>query len=165
MPEEDEMAVTSEQVREWIDPDEPDYVQAAAQLGSDALPHLQRFVESGDPNLAPKAAYLAGRIGDSQAATILEQAATSADAGTRAAAAARVRYLPDEQADNVLLPLFDDAVAAVRNEVLKAVPTDPSRELADKVEVLQEYDSVQAVRELAAEVFDRTSGQGGAPTP
>jgi HEAT repeat protein len=164
MPEEDEMAVTSEQVRKVLDLDEPDY-EAAAQLGSDALPHLQRFVESGDPNLAPKAAYLAGRIGDSQASPILEMAANSADPGIRVAAATGVRYLPDEQADNVLLPLLDDAVAAVRKEALKAVPTDPSQELADKVEVLQEYESVQAVRELAAEVFNRTSGQGGAPTP
>jgi HEAT repeat protein len=164
MPEEDEMAVTSEQVREVLEREEPDY-EAAAQLGSDALPHLQRFVESGDPNLAPKAAYLAGRIGDSQASPILELAATSDDPGTRVAAATRVRYLPDEQADNVLLPLLDDDVTAVRKEALKAVPTTPSQDLADKIEVLREYESEPALRELAAEVFDRTSGQGEAPTP
>ena len=80
------MAVTSEQVRAVLDRDEPDY-EEAARLGPDALPFLQRFVESGDPSLAPKAAYLAGRIGDPQAAPILELAAASADSSVRAAAA------------------------------------------------------------------------------
>ena len=158
------MAVTNEQVRAELVKDEPNY-EAAAQLGTDALPHLQRFVESGDPNLAPKAAYLAGRIGDSQASPILEMAANSADPGIRVAAATGVRYLPDEQADNVLLPLLDDDEPVVRKKALEAVPTTLSQDLADKVEVLQEYDSEQALRELAAEVFDRTSGQGGASTP
>jgi HEAT repeat protein len=148
MPEEDEMAVTSEQVRAELVKDEPNY-EAAAQLGTDALPHLQRFVESGDPNLAPKAAYLAGRIGVSQASPILELAATSDDAGIRVAAAAGVRYLPDEQADNVLLPLLDDDEPVVRKKALEAVPTTLSQDLADKVEVLQEYDSEQALRKCS----------------
>jgi hypothetical protein len=158
------MAVTSEQVRGVLDLDEPDY-KAAAQLGSDALPHLQRFVESGDPNLASKAAYLAGRIGDPQAAPILELAATSDDPGIRVAAAAGVRYLPDDQADTVLLTLGDDDDPGVRKTALKAVPTTPSQDLAGKVEVLREHEREPAVRKLAAEVFDRTSGQGGTPAP
>jgi len=64
-----------------------------------------------------------------------------------------------------LLPLLDDDEPAVVKEALKAVPTTPSRDLADKIEVLREYESEPALRELAAEVFDRTSGQGEAPTP
>jgi hypothetical protein len=70
------MAVTSEQVRAALTPEEPDY-EAAAELGPEALPHLQRLVEGADPNLASKAAYLAGRIGDPEAASILETAAAS----------------------------------------------------------------------------------------
>jgi hypothetical protein len=64
-----------------------------------------------------------------------------------------------------LLPLLDDDEPAVVKEALKAVPTTPSQDLADKIEVLREYESEPALRELAAEVFDRTSGQGEAPTP
>jgi len=158
------MAVTSEQVRAVLDLDEPDY-DAAAQLGPDALPHLQRFVEGGDPNLASKAAYLAGRIGDPQAAPILELAAGSDDPVLRSAAAGGARHLPDEQANTVLLTLLDDDDPGVRKTALKAVPANPSQDIAAKVEVLREHESEPAVRELAAEVFDRTSGGGAASSP
>ena len=153
------MAVTSEQVRAVLDLDEPDY-EAAARLGPEALPHLRRFVEGGDPNLASKAAYLAGRIGDPQAVSILELAATSDDPVIRVAAAGGASHLPDEQADTVLLPLVDDDEPGVRKTALKAVPASPSQDLATKVEVLSKYESEPAVRDLAAEVFDRTSGGG-----
>lgn len=151
------MAVTSEQVRAVLDLDEPDY-DAAAALGPEALPHLQRFVEGPDPNRASKAAYLAGRIGDPQAASILELAAGSDDPVLRSAAAGGARHLAPEQADAVLLALLDDDDAAVRKTALKAVPASPSQDLAAKLEVLREHESEPAVRELAAEVSERTSG-------
>jgi len=156
------MAVTSEQVRAVLDLDEPDY-EAAAQLGPDALPHLQRFVEGGDPNLAPKAAYLAGRIGAPQAAPILDLAAVSDDPVIPVAAASGARHLPDEQTDALLLTLVDDDDPAVRKTALKAVPVSPSQDLAAKVEVLREHESEPAVRELATEVYERMSGGGSAP--
>jgi HEAT repeat protein len=156
------MAVTSEQVRAALDPEEPDY-EAAAQLGPEALPHLQRFVEGPDPSLASKAAYLAGRIGDPQAAPILELAAGSDDPAIRVAAAGGVGHLPDEQAEAVLLTLVDDDDPGVRKTALKAVPARPSEDLAAKIDVLREHEPEPAVRELAAEVFDRTTGGGRAP--
>jgi HEAT repeat protein len=156
------LAVTSEQVRAALDPEEPDY-EAAAGLGPDALPHLQRFVEGPDPNLASKAAYLAGRIGDPKAGPILEQAATSDDPAIRAAAAGGVGHLPDEQAEAVVLTLVDDDDPGVRKTALKAVPASPSEDLAAKVEVLREHEPEPAVREVAAEVADRTTGGGRAP--
>jgi HEAT repeat protein len=158
------LAVTSEQVRAALDPEEPDY-EAAARLGPDALPHLQRFVEGPDPNLASKAAYLAGRIGDPQATPILELAATSDDPAIRAAAAGGVQHLPDEQADAVVLALLDDDDPGVRKTALKAVPASPSEDLATKIEVLREHEPESGVRELAAEVFDRTTAGGRAPPP
>jgi HEAT repeat protein len=158
------MAVTSEEVRAALDPEEPDY-EAAAGLGPDALPHLQGFVEGPDPNLASKAAYLAGRIGDPQAAPILEQAATSDDPAIRAATAAGARHLPDEQAEAVVLTLVDDDDPGVRKTALKAVPASPSEELAAKVEVLREHEPEPAVREVAAEVAERTTGGGRTPPP
>lgn len=158
------MAVTSEEVRAALDPEEPDY-EAAARLGPDALQHLQRFVEGPDPNLASKAAYLAGRIGDPQAAPILELAATSDDPAIRAASAAGARHLPDEQAEAVVLTLVDDDDPGVRKTALKAVPASPNEELAAKVEVLREHEPEPAVREVAAEVAKRTTGGGRAPPP
>lgn len=156
------MTVTSEHVRAALDPEEPDY-EAAAQLGPEALPHLRRFVESGDPNLAAKAAYLAGRIGDPQAAPILELAAASDQPVIRIAAAGGARHLADEQINTVLMTLLDDDDPSVRKTALKAVPASPSEALAAKVEVLREHESEPALRDLAARVLDRTSGEGTAP--
>src|SRR5919112_4798316 len=132
------MAVTSEQVRAALDPEERDY-EAAAELGPDALPHLQRFVEGPDPNLASKAAYLAGRIVNAQAAPILELAAASDDPVIRVAAAAGARYLPDEQTDTLLLTLVDDDDPGVRKTARKEVPASPSEDLGAKIELLREH--------------------------
>jgi hypothetical protein len=153
------MAVTSEQVRAVLDRDEPDYEEAAS-LGPDALPLLQRFVESGDPSLAPKAAYLAGRIGGPQSVPILELATASADSSVRAAAAHGARHLRPEQAEAVLLPLLDDGDPSVRKTALQAVPAAPSPALLAKLSILREVEPEPMVRELATELFDRASGGG-----
>jgi HEAT repeat protein len=154
------MAVTSEQVRAALTPEEPDY-EAAAELGPEALPHLQRFVEGSDPNLASKAAYLAGRIGEPDSAAILEAAAASDEPAVRAAAASGVRHMPAEQGDGVLQTLVDDDDPGVRKLALKAVPESPSSELAEKLEVLREHESVPALRDLAAKAADRAAGGDG----
>lgn len=150
------MAVTNERVRAILDLDEPDYDAAAAELGSEALPILRRFVEGGDANRAAKAAYLAGLIGDPAAADILEFAATSADPGVRAAAASGAGHL-GTKAESVLMTLVDDADPAVRKVALRAVPAQPGKELLAKVRVLRDAEPEPMVRELAAELVERTS--------
>jgi HEAT repeat protein len=150
------VAVTNEQVRAVLDPDEPDY-EAAAQLGPDALPLLQRFVAGSDPNLAAKAAYLAGRIGDPAAAPILELAAGSAEPGVRAAAASGAQYI-GTAAESVLLTLLDDDDPAVRKVAIKATPAQPSENLLAKLQVLREAEPESMVRRIAAETVDRVSG-------
>ena len=55
------MPVTMKQVRAALDPEEPDY-EKAAKLGPEALPHLEKLISRKDPNLASKAASLAGMI-------------------------------------------------------------------------------------------------------
>lgn len=152
------MAVTNEQVRAVLDRDEPDYEEAANQLGPEALPLLQRFVEAGDPNLAAKAAYLAGRIGDPAAAPILELAASSADPGVRAAAASGAQHI-GMATEPVLLTLLDDDDPAVRKTALKAIQPQPSEDLLAKLQVLQEVEPEPMIREIAAEVFHNVSGE------
>jgi HEAT repeat protein len=87
-------------------------------------------------------------------------AATSDDPAIRVAAAGGVGHLPDEQADAVLQTLLDDDEPGVRKTALKAVPASPSEDLAAKVDVLREHEPEPAVRELAAEISDRTTGAG-----
>ena len=78
------MVVTMKQVRNELDPDEPDYVKAA-KLGEEALPYLEEIVKTGDALLASKAAYLASLIPDEKSVTVLETASKSNFPEVRAA--------------------------------------------------------------------------------
>lgn len=152
------MAVTSQQVREVLDRDEPDYEKAAEQLGPEALPILRKFVEGGDPSLAPKAVYLAGLIGDADAQPILELAAGSDDPSMRAAAAHGARHLRQEQAEEVLLTLLDDDDAAVRKTAVRAVPRGASEAVRKKLKVLRDVEPEPMVRDMAATALDDEEG-------
>jgi hypothetical protein len=55
------MTITMRDARAQLDPEEPDYHQAA-ELGPAALPLLEQLVRGADPMLAAKAAYLASLI-------------------------------------------------------------------------------------------------------
>lgn len=149
------MAVTNEEVRALLDRDEPDY-EKAAQLGPDAVPLLQRFVESGDPSRAPKAAYLAGRIGGPAAAEVLKLAAESADSSLRAAAAHGARHLKADEAEAVLTTLLDDDDPAVRKTAIQAVSSVPSPALRAKLEILRNAEPEEMVREVAKSVLEKT---------
>ena len=148
------MAVTFTQVTAALEPEEPDYAKAA-RLGPDAIPHLQRLVDSGDPNLASKATYLAGRIGDPEAVPVLEAAAASPDPGIRAAAAGGARHLPDNAAERVLLRLVDDEWAGVRKAALRAVPDNAGPALAARVARRRTLEPEGAIRDLADDVSRR----------
>ena len=54
------LAVTLEEARAPLEPEEPDYEQAARNLGPNALLHLDRLLAGDHPMLASKAANLAG---------------------------------------------------------------------------------------------------------
>lgn len=155
------MAVTNEEVRAILDLDEPDYDASAARLGPEALPILRRFVEGGNANRAAKAAYLAGRIGDPEAAAILEFAATSPEPGVRAAAASGAKHL-GSAGEPVLLALVDDDNPAVRKTALNAIPARPAKELLAKVSILREVEPEPMVQAIAAKIVDEAS-RGGPP--
>ncbi|MGH3117327.1 MAG: HEAT repeat domain-containing protein [Gaiellales bacterium] len=116
------MAVTMKEVREALDPEEPNYQQAAA-LGPEALPHVEALVSSGDPMLASKATYLASLIEDARAAEVVKKAARSTDPVVRVAAAAAASNLGSAGASDVLHELASDPDPGVRK-----VARSPSRE-------------------------------------
>ena len=107
------MPVTMEQVRAALDPEEPDY-EKAAKLGADALPHLAKLIARKDPNLASKAASLAGMIKDERAVRVVEKAAKHEDVRVRVAAAYSAQYLPLEDASRVLTPPCRTRTSAFR---------------------------------------------------
>ena len=114
------MAVTMEQVREILTRDEPNYMEAA-QLGSEAIPHLQKLLAEADPLLASKATYLASMINSDQAVDVVKEAAVSEHAEVRAAAAAATRNLPQIPVTDVLSSLLDDGDVSVRKVTLKSI--------------------------------------------
>jgi HEAT repeat protein len=129
------MAVTMNDVRAALDPEEPDYPKAA-QLGPGALPHLEVLVNSGDTMLASKAAYLASLITDAKAAEIVGTAAQSDDPAVRVAAAAAASNLAPSGASAVLVELVGDPDPGVRKVARASVPDKPTTKLAKKLEDL-----------------------------
>jgi hypothetical protein len=148
------MPVTMQQVRAALDPEEPDYNQAA-QLGPDAIPHLESLVRGPDPMLASKAAYLASFIQDSRSVTILKEAAQNSYPEVRVAAAAGSRNLPAPAASDVLLSLVNDHDIGVRMRSLKSVPIDVIPALRQKIEDLTTTDPDPAIRTFSSQVLGR----------
>jgi len=126
------MAITMKDVRAALDPEEPDYGEAA-KLGSGALPHLEALVSSGDPMLASKATYLASLIKDAKSAAIVEKAARSDDPVVRVAAATAASNLSASSASAVLLDLVTDPDPGVRKVARRAVPDKATGKLAEKL--------------------------------
>ena len=105
------MSVSMDDVRKVLDPDEPDYA-AAARLGEEALPHLERLVREDDRMLASKATYAASLI--EGGSDVVAAAARSEDTVVRVAAAAAVRNLPNGEARRMLQQLADDDDPGIR---------------------------------------------------
>jgi HEAT repeat protein len=131
------MAVTMDDVRAALDPEEPNYAKAA-KLGPDALPHLDALVSSGDSMLASKATYLASMIKHADSAKVVAKAARSADPIVRVAAASAASKLDSARASDVLLDLVGDPDPGVRKVARAAAPAKPSTKLAKKLDSLAE---------------------------
>ena len=122
------MPVSRETVLAALAPDEIDYPAAAAHLGMDAMPILMELIDSADPNLSPKATYLAGAISGVDRAAVARDAAASPDPVVRIAGATLVGELAQPPID-VLDQLLDDHDVGVRKQALEAAGkfrTDPA---------------------------------------
>ena len=149
------MPVTMKQVRAALDPEEPDY-EKAAKLGPEALPHLEKLIARKDPNLASKAASLAGMIKDERAARVVEKAAKHEDVRVRVAAVYSAQFLPPEDASRVLTAALSDKDVGVQKVALKSVPRKPTPELRAKIEALAKQKRTNpAIQNLSKEVLAR----------
>jgi HEAT repeat protein len=152
------MAVTMQQVRSALDVEEPDY-PAAAALGPEALPHLEKLVKEADSHLASKATYLSGLIAGPGSVNVLMAAAQRGDPVIRVAAAAAIRHLPSNQVADVLVFLLDDADASVRRLALDAVRADASAELRSRVERMARTAADPVTRNASREALARIARQ------
>jgi hypothetical protein len=152
------MTVTMDQVRVALAPDEPDYDRAASELGPEALPHLSQLVLTGDPQLASKVPYLAGRIATEESTEVLQEAARSENAVVRVAAAENVSNLPAQEASDILIGLVADEDRGVRRIALEsAVDVEATEELRARVAQISESDPLPQIREQATRALDRLS--------
>ena len=143
-----------QQVRAALEPEEPDYTQAA-RMGSEALPHLEDLVGETDAMLASKATYLASLIEDQRSSRVIRKAAESDRPEVRVAAASGASNLSEQNASDVLIPLLKDRDIGVRKSALKAVPDEASSELRDAVDSLTDADASPGIRKLSSRVADR----------
>jgi hypothetical protein len=166
------MTTTLEEVREYLDADEPDY-REASRLGPDVLPHLRRLAEEEDPGLASKAVALASILGDYAAIDVLAAAARREEREPRVAAAACIGNLPipmegplaDHPREGLLDAMLEDSDQGVRRLALKSLATIRSNtsaagrlaaetppvgdSLRRKVKNLAQSDPAESVRALA----------------
>ena len=148
------MPVTMEQVRNALIPEEPNYRQGAL-LGAEALPLLHELVEGSDPELATKAASLAGLIDDPGAVDVLHAAAGSEHAATRVAAARATKHLSATLIAPVLTRLVADDDAGVRKVAIGAVRSGATPELHSALEHVVNIDAHSPLRTLAQAALDR----------
>ena len=146
------MPVSMTDVRRALDPDEVDYA-AAADLGDEALPHLRTLVETGDPGIAAKAAYLAGLINGSHSESVVALAASHADARVRASAASAASHLDDQATERVLEGLVLDEDAGVQKLALNSVPAQPSQNMRSQVQRVSQSARHPLLRQKASDVL------------
>lgn len=152
------MSVSFEEVIDAVASEEPDYPRAA-ELGPDAILHLQRIAQGSDPMLASKATYLASLIEDDRAVSVLETAATNEDVTVRVAAASGAANLADRDAAKMILFLLHDDDVGVRRRALAAVPDTANAELWRALESVRGQDPDPSVRRAASDALGRASVQ------
>ncbi len=152
--------VTMESVLQAIDPEEPDYRAAAAELGPDALPLLAEVAGGDDLARACKAVSLAGAIGGADALPLVEQAAVADRPQVRLVAAIAAGRL-GSIAEPVLIDLLADGDPGVRKYALRAAGSDPSSRVLRVLEHMRRSDSDFTLRRRVTDVIgpaDETEG-------
>jgi len=142
-----------EQVINQLDREEPDYGQAA-QLGSEALPHLITLIQGQNLGLAAKAASLAGLINVGQSADVLEIAAQHPEPVVRVAAAASAKNLTSIPT-SLAMELLNDSDAGVRKWTLKTLEVHHPTGIRSKVEEIMKSDPDIGLRDHAKQVINQ----------
>lgn len=143
------MAMTMNDVRAALDPDEPNYGRAKS-LGPSALPFLMALVRGGDLGLASKATYLASLITSDKSVEVIEAAAATGEPILRVAAASGLRNLKPAHAERVLNTLKSDTDAGVRKVLVRSAASVSSPRVAAVLRQIATSDPEPFVREATA---------------
>ncbi|MGZ8845097.1 MAG: hypothetical protein ACXW3C_01400 [Pyrinomonadaceae bacterium] len=142
-----------EQVINLLNREEPDYAQAA-QLGSEALPHLVTLIQGENPGLAAKAASLAGVINAAHSVDVLRIAAQHPNPVVRVAAAASAKNLTS-MPTSLAMNLLNDSDAGVRKWVLKSLEVHHPAGVKTKVEEIMKSDPDVGLRDRAKQILNQ----------
>jgi len=145
------MAVTLDQVRQWLDSDEPNY-KRLAKLGIQLLPHLNTLIRGTIVSRAAKAASVAGLIDSDRAVELLSTAAKHPSPIVRLAAAGALRNMKRPAAAAVLMSLLADQDGGVRKLAIKSASVRPNQALIAKIKELGSKDPVASVRLVAGKL-------------
>jgi HEAT repeat protein len=116
------MASIEERLRDEFDKDDDvNYSALVQELGSDALPELERLMRDDDPRTASQAAYLAGLIDAPGSQDVVALAAESPHEVVRVVAAFTLPMLPTEQASGIAERLLSDPDAGVRARAARSM--------------------------------------------
>ena len=143
------MTVTMQDVRRWLDPEEPDYDGARAALGPAALPVLQTLAMGGDLALASKATYLASLIPAPETVALLQAAHARGEPVVSVAAAAGIRNLPPNEAVQVFQDLHADPDPGVRKVALRSSVGLTGPAVRARYESMAQTDPEPVIRDLA----------------
>ncbi len=150
------MNSTREQALAYVYSEEPDYAEAAAQLGAEALPHLRQIVEEGDLEFASKATCLASIIGGEQSVEIVEMAARSPNPVMRIAAAVSLSNL-SEVPISLVERMLNDQDVGVRKVTIESLEIQKPAGVKSKVHEVALADPNPELRELASRVANTLS--------
>ena len=143
------MAVTMKDVRQWLDPEEPDYAAAKAALGSDALVHLATLASGGDLALASKAIYLASMISAPESLALLRAAHARRESVLSVAVGAAIRNLTPEHGAEIFELLHADPDPGVRKVAINSATRLASPEILARLNMVAKNDPEPSLRELA----------------
>ena len=149
-----------EQVRVWLDPEEPDYPGAARALGPAALPAITELVKGMDLALASKATYLASLIPHPEAVVALRAAQARVEPQMRVAAASGIRNLDAASGEAMFESLHRDPDPGVRKVALRSAAALNAPAVLQRLRTLAESDPEPTLRDLATTLL-RTANPPG----
>lgn len=147
--------LTLDEILEALDADEPDYEALAARFDPAALEHLAHLARAPDPDLGPKAIYLAALIKGPEAIKILDEATRNQDPRWRIAAAGASVDLDAGDANTILARLIGDQDPHVRQAAVESTPLQPSAALQAALTRMVTLDSEPWVRDEAKKALAR----------
>jgi HEAT repeat protein len=154
------VTVSREDVLAVVRQIEPNYRDAASQLGPEALPILEELALDDDEHVAAAAVHLGVLTDPVRAGGLVLRALDNESEVVRVIAAGALAALDDPAVPEAVVNALRDADRGVRRAGLRSSVTQPgSSDVGAEVERLSETDPDEGVRRLAVRILPRFRGE------